>query len=46
MALAAIILVQVDMQTTVSSWNHNIAWKPTGQQDRAIGILGFRSDYL
>jgi len=25
MALAAIILVQVDMQTTVSSWNHNIA---------------------
>jgi len=25
MALAAIILVQVDMQTTVSSLNHNIA---------------------
>ena len=25
MVLAAIIPVQVDMQTTVSSWNHNIA---------------------
>jgi hypothetical protein len=36
MVLAAIILIQVDMQTTVSSLIHNVTRKSSGYQGRAI----------